>query len=157
MLAILIKGTMDVGGVAEVWNMAYEGGRLNFFNFSTDLRTRHTFWNLFVGSFIRGFGMVFNQATIQRISSTKTMKQAMWVIMLVAPAFLITMSMATYEGIVAYTYYQTRGCDPIKNKEITNSNQIIPYMVMDIFQGLPGMPGLFMAALFAASLSTLSS
>ena len=44
--------------------------------------------------------------------------------MLVAPAFLITMTMATYEGIVAYTYYETRGCDPIKNKEITNSNQV---------------------------------
>ena len=30
--------------------------------------------------------------------------------------------------------------------------QIIPYMVMEIFDGLPGMPGLFMASLFSASL-----
>ncbi|KAK7480608.1 hypothetical protein BaRGS_00028184, partial [Batillaria attramentaria] len=34
---------------------------------------------------------------------------------------------------------------------------IIPFTVMDIFNRLPGMPGLFLASLFSASLSTLSS
>lgn len=156
-LAILIKGTVDVGGPAQVWHLAERGGRLNFWNFSTDLTTRHTFWNLFVGSFIRGFGMVFNQSTIQRISSTKSLQQAKWVLMVVSPAFFVTLSMAVYEGIVAYAYYQTKGCDPFESKILTNPNQIMPYTVMDIFQSLPGMPGLFLASLFSASLSTLST
>ncbi|GFR94812.1 sodium-coupled monocarboxylate transporter 1 [Elysia marginata] len=30
--AILIQGTLNVGGPGEVWNMASSGGRLNFFN-----------------------------------------------------------------------------------------------------------------------------
>ena len=30
--------------------------------------------------------------------------------------------------------------------------QVIPYTVMDIFSNLPGMPGLFLASLFSASL-----
>jgi len=156
-IAILIKGTVDAGGAARVWHLAEKGGRLNFFNFDTDLTTRHTFWNLFVGSFIRGFGMVFNQSTIQRISSTKSLKQAKWVLMLVSPLFFITLSMAVYEGIVAYAYYENKGCDPFESKTLTNPNQIIPYTVMNIFEGLPGMPGLFLASLFSASLSTLST
>ncbi|KAK7090456.1 hypothetical protein V1264_010250 [Littorina saxatilis] len=157
MFAILIKGTIDVGSPAKVWEIAREGGRLNFFNFDIDPRTRHTFWNLFVGTIIRGFGLAFNQSTIQRISSTKSEKEAKWVLLIMAPCFFLSLSMACYEGIVAFAYYQTKGCDPLASKKITNPNQVIPFTVMDIFQDLPGMPGLFLASLFSASLSTLSS
>jgi len=156
-LAILIKGTMEAGGPSEVWRKADEGGRLNFFIFDTDIRIRHTFWGLYVATSIRVFGLVFNQSTIQRISSTKTLAEAKRVLGIVAPFFTITLSLAVYEGIVAYAYYETKGCDPFESKDLTNPNQIVPYTVMDIFTGLPGMPGLFLAALFSASLSTLSS
>ncbi|XP_060588532.1 sodium-dependent multivitamin transporter-like, partial [Ruditapes philippinarum] len=155
--AVLIKGTMQNGGISRTWEIAYEKGRVNLFNFDPDPTVRHTFWNLFVGSIMRGFGLVFNQASIQRISSTPTVGAARKVLMLVAPGFFITLTLAGIEGIVAYAYYDTLGCDPLKSKQIKNPNQIIPYMVMDIFRNLPGMPGLFMASLFSASLSTLSS
>ncbi|KAK0061081.1 sodium-coupled monocarboxylate transporter 1 [Biomphalaria pfeifferi] len=155
--AILIKGTIDSGGPQAVWDKAYDGGRLNFFNFDPDPRTRHTFWNLFVGSIIRSFGLGFNQSTIQRISSTKTQAEAKRMLLIVAPCFLITLCLANYEGIVAYAYYQTKGCDPFESKQLSDPNQIIPLIVMDIFTYLPGMPGLFLASLFSASLSTLSS
>uniref|UniRef100_K1RBN0 Sodium-coupled monocarboxylate transporter 1 n=1 Tax=Magallana gigas TaxID=29159 RepID=K1RBN0_MAGGI len=36
-------------------------------------------------------------------------------------------------------------------------NYIVPFMVLQIFEDLPGMSGLFIASLFSASLSTLSS
>ncbi|KAK3095173.1 hypothetical protein FSP39_011031 [Pinctada imbricata] len=156
-LAILIKGTMVVGGVGRTWEIAKDNGRLNFFDFDTNPMTRHTFWNLFVGSIIRGFSFVFNQSSVQRISSTSSLKDAKNVLLITAPAFLITMSFAIIEGIVAFAYYYTLRCDPLASKQIRNSNQIIPLMVMDIFKGLPGMPGLFLASLFSASLSTLSS
>ncbi|XP_052104371.1 sodium-coupled monocarboxylate transporter 1-like [Mytilus californianus] len=156
-MAILIKGTLVSGGVKSTWTIANENGRLNFFVWDTDITRRHTFWNLFFGSMIRGTGLIFNQSSVQRICSTPTLKDARKVMMFVSPAFLITIAMASFEGIVAYSYYHTLGCDPIKSKQITNPNQIVPYMVMDIFNGLPGMPGLFMASLFSASLSTLSS
>ncbi|KAH9512752.1 Sodium-dependent multivitamin transporter [Bulinus truncatus] len=130
--AILIKGTIDAGGPKAVWEIAEEGGRLNFLNFDPDPRTRHTFWNLFVGNIIRTFGLGFNQSTIQRISSTRTQKEAKRMLLICAPCFLISLA-------------------------LTDPNQIIPLIVMDIFTYLPGMPGLFLASLFSASLSTLSS
>ncbi|KAL4220041.1 Sodium-dependent multivitamin transporter [Mactra antiquata] len=155
--AVLIKGTMFIGGIGKTWEIAYEKGRVNLFNFDTDPTIRHTFWNLFIGSIIRGFGLVFNQSSIQRISSTPTISDARKVLMLVAPGFFLSLTLAGIEGVIAYAYYDTLACDPLKAKQITNPNQIIPYMVMDIFKGLQGMPGLFMASLFSASLSTLSS
>ncbi|XP_035825117.1 sodium-coupled monocarboxylate transporter 1 [Aplysia californica] len=157
MFSVIIKATIDVGGPAKVWKIAEAGGRLEFFNFDPDPTTRHTFWNLFVGSIIRGFGLVFNQSTVQRISSTKTVAQAKKVLLFVAPTFFVTLSIAVYEGIVAYSYYQTKRCDPFEAKQIEDPNQIVPFIVMDIFKNLPGMPGLFLASLFSASLSTLSS
>lgn len=40
------------GGFGEVWRIAEESGRIEFFNWSADLTTRHTFLNVFVGTII---------------------------------------------------------------------------------------------------------
>ncbi|XP_059148636.1 sodium-coupled monocarboxylate transporter 1-like [Physella acuta] len=40
---------------------------------------------------------------------------------------------------------------------ITNRNQILPFSVMHALKDMPGLAGLFMAKLFSASLSTISS
>nr|XP_022341925.1 sodium-coupled monocarboxylate transporter 1-like [Crassostrea virginica] len=155
--AFMIKGTIDIGGVAKTWKIANENGRLNWFNFDFDPRTRHTFWNLFFGSLTRGIFLIFNQSTVQRISSTPTLADAKKVMYYTAPGFLVTIFFAVVEGIIAYSYYHVIRCDPLESKTIRNSNQIIPAMVMSIFGSIPGMPGLFIASLFSASLSTLSS
>ncbi|RUS91210.1 hypothetical protein EGW08_001016 [Elysia chlorotica] len=153
--AILIQGTLKVGGPKKVWDVAKAGGRLNFFNFDLDPRVRHTFWSLCMGSLVRGFGLLFNQSAVQRISSTRTMAEAKKMLMITSPFFLVTMSIATYEGVVSYAYYQTKGCDPLASGQISNPNQIVPYTVMDIFSRLRGMPGLFLASLFSASLRSV--
>ena len=46
------------------------------FSFDPDPTVRHTFWNLFIGSIIRGFGLIFNQSSVQRISATPTISAA---------------------------------------------------------------------------------
>nr|XP_011412119.2 sodium-dependent multivitamin transporter-like isoform X1 [Crassostrea gigas] len=155
--AVIIKGTIHVGGISKTWNIANENGRLNWFNFEFDPRTRHTFWNLFGSSLIRGLLFSFNQSSVQRISSTPTVSAAKKVMYLSAPGFVITIFMGVVEGIIAYSYYHTIRCDPLESKGIRNSNQIIPAMIMSMFEDIPGMPGLFIASLFSASLSTLSS
>ncbi|XP_059139448.1 sodium-coupled monocarboxylate transporter 1-like [Physella acuta] len=155
--SILIKGTIEAGGAKNVWDIAERGGRFNFFNFDPDPRTRHTFFNLFFGSIIRGFGLGFNQSTVQRISSTKTQLEAKKMLLITAPCYLISLAISMYEGVVAYAFYETKKCDPFESKQLADPNQIIPLIVMDIFADLPGMPGLFLASLFSASLSTLSS
>ena len=48
------------------------------------------------------------------------------------------------------------GCDPLKGKLVDNSNQLTTYYVTEVLQ-YPGMIGLWFAALFAGSLSTMST
>ncbi|XP_033759517.1 sodium-coupled monocarboxylate transporter 2-like [Pecten maximus] len=157
MLSVITKGTITSGGSAKLFEIVSKNERLNFFNFDPDPFVRHTFWSLVIGSSIRMTGIVFNQSSVQRISSMPTQRAASRVLLLAGPAFLFTMSLAAFEGIIAFAYFYSKGCDPLASKQITNPNQVIPFMVLDIFKNLPGMSGLFMASLFSASLSTLSS
>ena len=62
-----------------------------------------------------------------------------------------------FQGVTIYGYFTEKGCDPLASGEVPNINQLIPFTVMELFNSVPGLPGLFIAALAAASLSTLSS
>ncbi|KAH3819798.1 hypothetical protein DPMN_121542 [Dreissena polymorpha] len=73
------------------------------------------------------------------------------------PCFVILQILVTCEGLVAYAYFSQKGCDPIASQQISNPNQIIPYLVTDLFAGVPGITGLYLSALCSASLSTISS
>jgi len=44
--------------------------------------------------------------------------------MMVAPGFFLSLTLAGIEGIIAYAYYDTLGCDPLASKQITNPNQV---------------------------------
>ncbi|XP_061171867.1 sodium-coupled monocarboxylate transporter 1-like [Saccostrea echinata] len=155
--AILIQGTISAGGVGNVFNINKATKRLDILDFNPDPFVRHTFWTLFVGNTVKILSIAFNQSSIQRISSTPKMSMARKIFLITGPLFCITLSLPLFEGLVAYAYYYKKRCDPLTSGRIKNPNQIIPYLVLEIFEHLPGMPGLFMASLFSASLSTLSS
>ncbi|XP_021344994.1 sodium-dependent multivitamin transporter-like isoform X2 [Mizuhopecten yessoensis] len=154
---IIIKGCMVVGGFGRVFEINGEYGRLNYFNFDFDPTVRHTFWNLLIGTSTRLVYLTFNQTTIQRVCAVPTKRDATKIFLFAGPAFFLTFSIATFEGLVAVAYFHSIGCDPLATGQIKNPNQIIPYMVIWLFKDTPGMSGLFMASLFCASLSTLSS
>lgn len=46
------------------------------------------------------------------------------VLIITAPAFLVTLCLACVEGIVAYTYFDTTGCDPLDSGKIWDPNQV---------------------------------
>lgn len=48
-------------------------------------------------------------------------------------------------------------CDPLSLGLVAKMDQMVPYFVMDVTRNFPGLPGLFVAGIFSASLSTLSS
>lgn len=54
-----------------------------------------------------------------------------------------------------YTLYAD--CDPISIGLVEKQDQMVPYFVMDVTKGIPGLPGLFIAGIFSAALSSLSS
>jgi len=57
-------------------------------------------------------------------------------------------------GLVLYAYYRVHG-DPLEAGKITKADQILPYFVVNELPA--GFPGVFIAAIFAASMSTISA
>ena len=64
---------------------------------------------------------------------------------------IILLTVTSLAGIVMFAYYAQKGCDPLSNDDVSNSNQLIPYFVMEVL-GYPGLPGLFISCLFSGSL-----
>ncbi|CAF0981987.1 unnamed protein product [Brachionus calyciflorus] len=156
LLAIVIKGTADIpGGFKELWNRVDRSGRLDFFNFDPNPFTRHTFWTLTIGAFFTNLTVYgSNQGTIQRYLTVKRWQNASKALMinLVGGALLLTLTCMS--GLVAYAKYYD--CDLLGSKKIARGEQLLPYLVMDVLGKLHGLPGLFVATIYSAALSTIS-
>ncbi|KAH0508420.1 Sodium/iodide cotransporter [Microtus ochrogaster] len=68
--------------------------------------------------------------------------------------FLIVAS-AAFCGIVMFVFY--KDCDPLLTGRISAPDQYMPLLVLDIFEDLPGVPGLFLACAYSGTLSTAST
>jgi len=152
----MIKGNMDVGGTYAVINASMATDRLEFFDFNPDPTVRHTFWSLLFGGYFMWLAIFgVNQTQVQRYMSMPTIKDVRKALFL---CFLLVGILDTalyYLGLVIYTRY--KDCDPIETGLVKKIDQLVPLFVMDTLGGLPGIPGLLVAGLYSASLSTVSS
>lgn len=73
--------------------------------------------------------------------------------------FLVGLTVIMYSncfiGLLMYAHYED--CDPLTRGDIEKVDQILPYFIMDVASKIPGLPGLFVAGIFSAALSTMSS
>lgn len=68
---------------------------------------------------------------------------------------IFILSICCYSGLLIYaTYYN---CDPLTTKLAVAKDQLLPLLVMDVLGLFPGLPGLFVAGVFSAALSSLST
>ncbi|KAF0307875.1 Sodium-coupled monocarboxylate transporter 2 [Amphibalanus amphitrite] len=156
MLAIIIKGSLDVGGFGSVWHAADEGERLEFLNFDPSPGVRHTVWTLVVGGYftwVTIYGV--NQAQVQRYLCVPTKRKAAHAIWINLLGLLFLLIVCSYAGLVIYAKYRT--CDPLTSGSVSTSDQLFPLFVMDTMGEIPGVPGLFVAGIFSGALSTVSS
>nr|XP_011452329.2 sodium-coupled monocarboxylate transporter 1 [Crassostrea gigas] len=156
-LAILIQGSLKVGGGSEVIRINSKGKRLDIWNFSLDPTLRYTIWSSVIGNTAKIGFFPFAQSSVQRIGCMPTIKDAYRMFYIVAPLMCLSFLLAGSMGLVSYAYFVKVRCDPLASKFIKNPNQILPTLVTEIFQDTPGMTGLFIAGLLCASLSTVSS
>lgn len=99
------------------------------------------------------FGM--NQAMVQRYMSLPTVKAARKALKINIIGVIIMISICTLCGLLIHaTYFD---CDPLTTKLAKAKDQVLPLMVMEILHDVPGLSGLFIAGVFSASLSTLST
>lgn len=142
------------GGLGRVVELSRAGGKLEL-SLSLDPTVRLTLWGLLIGAaFMHLVQMATDQVSVQRYLTASSLREAqrglwikLWLVLPVTAVFYGT-------GVVLYAFYQVHG-DPLASGQIRKPDQILPYFV--ITQLPVGFPGLFLAAIYAASMSTISA
>ncbi|XP_075748228.1 sodium-coupled monocarboxylate transporter 1-like [Rhipicephalus microplus] len=156
LLIVLIKGFMVIGEPSAVFDVVNKEGLLEFFDMSLNFQKIFTFWSVVGGNsitWISAFGM--NQVMVQRycgLASIRKARTALYINTLGVSSILTISSLC---GLLLFALYHR--CDPLKAAMITKYDQLMPHFVMETLGHLPGITGLFVAAVYSGSLSTLSS
>ncbi|KAF5286291.1 hypothetical protein FQR65_LT12731 [Abscondita terminalis] len=152
-IAIFCLGVISVGGFETIWNRSLEGQRLDIFE--VDPTVRNSFWSLFVGStFHYMCSALLNQSAMQKFLAVPTPTHARKVILIFCLGFMVIILLVTCIGVIAYAKYWD--CDPLSSNKIHKLDQLIPLMTTEVAGKSPGIPGMFIAGVFCASLSILS-
>ncbi|XP_071353577.1 solute carrier family 5 member 6 [Trachinotus anak] len=155
-LAVIVVGVQKTGGVSEVWRKVWEGNRISGLDLNPDPTERHTLWTLGVGGIFLMLSLYgVNQAQVQRYLSSRTEREAVRSCYMVFPSLQLALALSCVMGLVMFARYC--GEDHSDKRGAASMDAMVIYFVMDMLQGLPGLPGLFVACLFSAALSTISS
>uniref|UniRef100_A0A8C5MD14 Sodium-dependent multivitamin transporter n=1 Tax=Leptobrachium leishanense TaxID=445787 RepID=A0A8C5MD14_9ANUR len=155
-LAVIIVGTMKVGSISEVWQIASENGKISAINWNPDPFVRHSFWSLVIGGvFIVLSVYGVNQTQVQRYLSSRSEKEAILSCYTVIPCQQLVLGLGCIIGLVMFAYYQKN--EILNPGVISSPDQMVLYFVMDILKDFPGLPGLFVACVFSGALSSISS
>lgn len=154
-ILVIVKGTVDVGGLGAVWQRNADTGRMELPDLGFDLTIRHTWFGIIVGGFFGMLNLGVSQMAIQRFASIESLPKArltMWMFLIGAMSLNF---MSCYTGLLSFATFHD--CDPLSTKQATAKDQIVPLLVMHTLQGWPGLPGVFVAGVFSAALSSMST
>ncbi|XP_043266592.1 sodium-coupled monocarboxylate transporter 1-like [Venturia canescens] len=156
LFTILGLGMSWAGGVSLVWLENSNTGRMEFFNMDPSPTVRHSFWSVVVGgTFYWATMFCSNQASVQKYMSVESIGQVRTALWVSSAGLILIYSVNFLSGMVLYTAY--KDCDPLRAGDITGMDQLLPLYVMNFMGQLKGMPGFFVAGIFAASLGTVAS
>ncbi|XP_052608530.1 sodium/iodide cotransporter [Peromyscus californicus insignis] len=153
---ILARGAMLMGGPWNVLRLAQNHSRINLMDFDPDPRSRYTFWTFVVGGTLVWLSMYgVNQAQVQRYVACRTEGKAKLALLVNQLGLFLIVVSAACCGVVMFVVY--KDCDPLLRGRISAPDQYMPLLVLDIFEDLPGVPGLFLACAYSGTLSTAST
>jgi SSS family transporter len=141
------------GGLAVLWETAGANGKLRAFNFSFDFSAEITFWAALVSMLFWHTGnQSVNQVLIQRYMTAPSQRDSRRTILLSSVGILSLWVLFLVVGVVLFAYNTLHpGAVPAG----TPTDRVFTAFVMATFP--TGVKGAFIAAAFAAGMSTLSS
>ncbi|KAJ8381934.1 hypothetical protein SKAU_G00027120 [Synaphobranchus kaupii] len=153
---VIIRSVVLQGGFSVIINDSARGGRLNFWDFDPSPLRRHTFWTITFGGAFIWIGIYgVNQVQVQRYISCKSLTHAKMSLYVNMVGLWVILLCSVFCGLCLYSIYQH--CDPWTAGMVSAPDQLMPYLVLDILRDYPGLPGLFVAAAYSGTLSTVSS
>jgi SSS family transporter len=141
------------GGLGNAWALAEAGGKTKAFNTSLDPTVRVTIWAALLGGAAHNMvQMVTDQVSVQRYLTAPSLKDSqkalwfkLWVTVPLVSVFYLT-------GTAIYAFYQA---NPGRLENLPTPDSLLPFFVA---RELPApLPGLLIAAIFAATMSTVSA
>nr|XP_022901375.1 sodium-coupled monocarboxylate transporter 2-like [Onthophagus taurus] len=153
LLIVFVMGTYKAGGIWNVLNIAYENERFSI-PADFDLTKRDTLWSGTIGIlFTWLYGNAINQVLIQKCLALPSRKHIKTSLILYCIGIFIIGTLCVTNGLLIYAYFWN--CDPVESGILEKHDQLIPFYIINILK-IPGLPGLFIAGIFSAALSTLS-
>ncbi|CAK9797564.1 Sodium-coupled monocarboxylate transporter 1 [Anthophora plagiata] len=155
-LTVCVLGTYEIGA-AEIWKRSQNANRIEFLNFDPSPYTRHTVWTVLIGSWLYSTAYIaVNQTMVQRYRSLKDLKTSKLSLAIFTISIMLFISLCCWCGLILVAWWSPPKCDPRASGLITADDQLLPAYVMEIASHIHGVPGLFIAGIFGAALSTLS-
>ena len=153
-LIVLIAAGKVPDGFYGIWRVALEDHRLDI-SLSLDPQARVTLWSVIIGgAFLNLVQMATDQVSVQRYLTAGSLREAQRSLWIKLWIFLPVFGIFYGTGLVLYAFYKQHG-DPIAQNLIERADQILPHFV--VTQLPQGLPGILLAAIFAASMSTISA
>lgn len=150
-VVFLVAGTE--GGISQVIEISIDNDKLKIFDFSF-VFTSATFWVIILGGLANNLiSYSADQTVIQRYLTTKDEKSAAKGIIMNGVLSVFVSIVFYFIGTALYAYYKTQPQE--LNFVMENTDSIFPHFIMT---KMPvGVAGLLIAAIFAATMSTVSS
>ncbi|MGL4851746.1 MAG: sodium:solute symporter family transporter [Phocaeicola sp.] len=147
----LVVGT---GGFMETISIGISADKFKMLDFSFDF-TQPTFWVIFFGAGLANSLITYtsDQTIVQRYLTTADMdktRRSLWLNGLIALPVLV---LFYFIGTALYTFFYTH--PELLPVTMSNAEGIFPYFIVNELPA--GIAGLLIAAIFAATMSTLSS
>lgn len=124
--------------------------------FTMDPTVRHSVLSMLIGGslFYTQISSV-SQCMVQRYLSLPNLQAARRSLWILTIGVALMLFLCCVNGFLVYATYHD--CDPLTTKLAKSRDQLLPLLVMDIFKTIPGVPGIFIAGIFSATLSSLST
>ena len=142
-------------GIGEAIILLDDQAKLVLFDFDTDPSKRYTIWAGVIGAVGLSIAQASTQGTWQRVRACRSVDDAQKAFD-VAALFYIVHVVILGVGLALAVFYAERGVSVELAQQLSQSpDRIFPYFIVN---ELPvGISGLFIAAIFAAAISTLDS
>jgi SSS family transporter len=152
-LAVIFMISGTEGGLNRVIEITVEHEKMKMFDFVFDL-SRATFWVVLLGGLANNLiSYSSDQAVIQRYLTTKNQKEAAKGLWFNGTMSIIISIVFYFIGTTLFVLYKTQPQE--LNMAMGNPDSIFPHFIMS---RMPiGIAGLMIAAIFSATMSTVSS
>ncbi len=147
----LVMGTE--GGFSGVIDISAQYHKMKIFDFAFDF-TQATIWVIIIGGLANNLiSYSSDQAVIQRYLTTKDEKSARKSILLNGVMSIVVLVLFYFIGTALFAYYKTNPGE--MNFAMEKTDSIFPHFIMS---KMPvGIAGILIAAIFSATMSTVSS